>query len=67
MNTHTHVGEMFLPEDEWLTLTVDDMMVIIMIWLLDRDSGDGDLTLDTVGGEEGNVAGFQGVVMSTVR
>ena len=25
------------------------------------------LTLDTVGGEEGNVAGFQGVVMGTVR
>lgn len=39
-------------------------MVIMMILVLDR--GDGDLTLDAVGGEEGNVAGFQGVVMGTV-
>lgn len=27
----------------------------------------GELTLDTVGGEEGDVASFQGVVMGTVR
>lgn len=43
-----------------------NMMVIMMILVLVRGNGDGDLTLDTVGGEEGNVAGFQGVVMGTV-
>lgn len=28
---------------------------------------DGELTLDAVGGEEGDVAGFQGIVMGAVR
>lgn len=42
------------------------MNIIVMMTLV-LDRGDRDLTLDTVGGEEGNVAGFQWVVMGTVR
>lgn len=44
-----------------------NMMEIMRILALDRGNDDGDLTLNTVGGEKGNVAGFQGVVMGTVR
>ncbi len=44
---------------------MNSFMVIMIILVLDR--GDADLTFDTVGGEEGNVASFQWVVMGTVR
>lgn len=64
MHVHTHIWwvSVFLREEACMSMTV-----MMMIWVLDGDNGICDLTLNTVGGEEGNVSGFQGVVVGTVR
>lgn len=62
LNTHRHTQNCFL------TPTANTLHSKCDRWdSCNDDNGDGDCTLDTVGGEEGDVAGFQRVVMGTVR